>query len=211
MLSTGKLPYGAETEAQVHKRTTDFFTMLLRDVNHLRKSLATKVETNEESDESEECDECSLKSKSDSSITDGIRGISRSDPSSDRSKASLKDNKLSPDIRHRASSFPVSNLNRKSLSPVLLKDLCYNVDDPSKCDHTNRPVHVMLVSHGGIIRHFVSYFAKNFPSQFPVEKRKLLRQICPNTGVSEFAIFLSGQKVTCIDCMQLYDQTHLMQ
>ena len=205
MLSTGKLPYGAETETQVHKRTTDFFTTLLRDVHHLRNTLSKKLEANISTLEDEEqSEECNLKSKSDSSITNQIRVTSQSDPSSQRSN----DNDLSPDRKHRASSFPVSNL--KSLSPVLLKDLCYNVDDPSECDHTDKPVHVVLVSHGGIIRHFVSYFAKSFQSRFPIEKRKLLRQICPNTGVSEFAIFLDGQKVTNIDCLQLYDRTHLM-
>ena len=206
MLSSGKLPHGAETETQVQKRAVDFFNSLLRDVNHLKKSLRSKVERNDSSLQRQHSEK---PSKVD--LTGGLRKPSCSDPSSDKSnhlKDALNSNLSSPDRKHRPTSFPLAN-NKKILHPVLLKDLCHDINNPSDCDHTDRPVHVVVVSHGGILRHFVSYFAKNFQVQFPVDKRKLLRQFCPNTGVSEFVVHLEGQKVTNIDCLQLYDKSHL--
>ncbi len=204
MLSLGKLPHGAETEAQVQKRAVDFFTSLLRDVNDLRKSLYSKVKTNDLFLQEQNFQ---ITTPSKVSLNGEVQKCSHSDPTSDKSDQSklALDNSPSPDGKHRATSFPVTNQNKKS--PVLLKDLCH--DDSSDCDHTDRPIHVVAVSHGGVLRHLLSYFAKNFQSQFPVDKRKLLRQICPNTGVSEFMIHLEGWKVTNIDCLQLYNKSHL--
>ena len=187
----------------------DFFTKLLEDISDLRKSLQSTIDTSDSSLEEQEFEECDLHSKSDSCIGDGIRSVSHSDPSSDKSLRSKDDSLLPSDTKYRTSSYPVTTQNRKLLRPVLLKDLCFDLDNASDCDHTDKPIYVVVVSHGGIIRHFVSYFAKNFDSQFPVDKRKLLRQICPNTGVSEFAVMMNGRAVANIDCLKLYDRTHL--
>lgn len=187
ILRAGKIPHGAETEAQVQKRAVDFFATLLRDVSQLRKSReATKVEKNE--------------------LTSHENVRPQENNNSDPIAMKTNHNASLIDHRNRSDSGPLSNTKRSSLTPVLLKDLCYDAADT---DNSSWPIHVMVVSHGGILRHFVSYFAKNFQSRFPVDNRKLLKQICPNTGVTEFTITLVEQKVTHIECWQLYDKAHL--
>ena len=182
----------------------DFFNKLLRDVYQLRKSHQSKLKTHDLSLQ-EQVSQTDTPSMVD--LIGDLRKSSQSDPSSNQSKAGLDDDTFhSTDEKHRATSLPVIYTDKKVQLPVLLKDLCHNLDDSDLID---RPIHVAVVSHGGVLRHLVSYFAKNFQSQFPVDKRKLLRQICPNTGVSDFMVHLEGRKVTNINCLQLYDKSHL--
>ncbi|XP_028409111.1 fructose-2,6-bisphosphatase TIGAR-like [Dendronephthya gigantea] len=204
MLGANKLPRGAETEAQVQKRAVDFFAGLLKDVKHLRKTLTQQ--SNVDCSKSDDLSlENSQHSMGESSVNELRTG---SDPSSEKSHQFPQDNNESTEgIKPRTTSLPTSHRSKQLHSPVLLKDLCCN--DSAECDHTDKPIHIVVVSHGGILRHFMSYFSKNFSSQFPVDKKKLLRQICPNTGVSEFVILLEGDKVTNIECLQLYNKSHL--
>jgi hypothetical protein len=204
MLSLGKLPHGAEAESQVQKRVVDFFNKLLRDVNQLRTSHHSTLKTHNLPLKGQ------VSQTEDSSTAVDLNGeiickSSPSDPSCDQANSTVNEVSLhSSDRKQWATSFPVTNNYNKE--PVLLKDLCHDLDD---CSQMDRPIHVVVVSHGGVLRHLVSYFAKNFQSQFPVDKRKLLRQICPNTGVSDFMVHVQGQKVTNIDCLQLYNKSHL--
>lgn len=73
----------------------------------------------------------------------------------------------------------------------------------------NVAVHVLLVSHGGWIRSLVKYFAKDLPSQFPMEKHKLARQISPNTGLSAFKFTMNNEEIQNLECLQFYDKSHL--
>ena len=205
MLAANKLPQGAETEAQVQKRAVDFFAALLKDVIHLRKTSTppSDVDCCKGNDLSLENSQHIM---GESSVYGELR--TGSDPSSEKSHQFHLDNDIStPGIKPRATSLPVSHGGKQLHFPVLLKDL--SCDESREGDHTDKPIHIVIVSHGGILRHFMSYFSKNFSSQFPVDKRKLLRQICPNTGVSEFVIQLEGHKVTNIECLQLYNKSHL--
>lgn len=106
--------------------------------------------------------------------------------------------------------------------PLLWQKVEYSSDINNKCemphnscedraDQSKRIQNVLVVSHGGILHYFMEYFFNHFNCLFSMEKGKVFKQICPNTGVSVFMISLNANKICKVDCEILYDSSHLEQ
>lgn len=75
----------------------------------------------------------------------------------------------------------------------------------------NKP-YVLMVCHGGAIRQLFYYFIRNISSEFEGTKKRDVGKLCPNTGVSNFDIFVSREsgKAEFLKCNMLYDGSHLI-
>lgn len=229
MLARGTLPKGAETDCEVKTRAVDFFNNLLEDVNHInnahfREKISAKISqsiSNENVNcvhvsgtsckrcKSQHCEKDNTTSQQ--QLTD-IKSTKNTELN-DIKHGSYKNKHCSVYHLMTSSSTPLvkKKLSEKSVFPVLLKDLCLHKCEKLEDEQQEKSVqfHILVVSHSGILRHLITHFAQNFQSIFPIEKRKLLRQICPNTGLCELKVNMKANTVVDIDCTKLYDRSHL--
>ena len=78
-------------------------------------------------------------------------------------------------------------------------------------DDSNFPeidYHVMVVSHGGLIREFIRRLCELSPGT--LDKPTLLRSSAPNTGVSRFMVKIEEQTVSSITCLEVHNKDHLI-
>ncbi|XP_046841464.1 fructose-2,6-bisphosphatase TIGAR-like isoform X1 [Xenia sp. Carnegie-2017] len=229
MLARGTLPRGAETDYEVKTRAVDFFNNLLEDINHIknahfREKISAKI-SQSISNENVNCEHVS----GSSCTRCKSQHCEKDNTTSQQQLTDIKSTKNTElnDIKHgsyknkhcsgyqlmTSSSTPLvkKKLSEKSVFPVLLKDLCFHKCEKLEDEQQENTVqfHIVVVSHSGILRHLITHFAQNFQSIFPIEKRKLLRQICPNTGLCELEVNMKANTVVDIDCTKLYDRSHL--
>lgn len=65
--------------------------------------------------------------------------------------------------------------------------------------------HVLVVTHGGIVRALLEYFKMQLDCQLPGDASVTT----PNTGLSSFVVSLHGDKCSAIVCLLLHDEVHL--
>jgi broad specificity phosphatase PhoE len=69
--------------------------------------------------------------------------------------------------------------------------------------------HVLLVSHGGLIRCMLQQFVSKFGCDMQAHQQSYLR-VCPNTGVSRFIVRLDGiSRESTVSCQSLFNTDHL--
>jgi broad specificity phosphatase PhoE len=66
--------------------------------------------------------------------------------------------------------------------------------------------HVLVVSHGGVIREMMRYFRDELKCDF---KDKSPLTITPNTSVNQFKLFHNNIKLISVECLKLHDISHL--
>ena len=86
-----------------------------------------------------------------------------------------------------------SDVRKRSIE-FITKRLLPNVNDRE---------YILLVSHGGVIRELIGYFA-NYGKLDPKSAR-----IPPNTSVSEFNITFDSNEIVDVECVRLHDIEHL--
>ena len=67
---------------------------------------------------------------------------------------------------------------------------------------------VLLVSHGGLLKEFTSYFMQTLECKIPGGKR-LSMQISPNTGISKFIVTLTDGGLPRVTCSLFHHKEHL--
>lgn len=70
---------------------------------------------------------------------------------------------------------------------------------------------VLIVSHGGVIRQLLLYFADDLESEFPSGANRQLRFVSPNTGISKFKIVINEETKLpeFVKCICLHSTEHL--
>jgi broad specificity phosphatase PhoE len=89
------------------------------------------------------------------------------------------------------------------MSQNLPQDLCE--DFVQKARTLDRPLQVLVVSHGGVIKELMFHLASAGQCQMP-SGYKLMPG---NASISRVALKLRGKRVQEVTCASLYDVTHL--
>ena len=67
--------------------------------------------------------------------------------------------------------------------------------------------HVLIVSHGGVIREIIKYLKHSLKCEFPKGSAPTI--ITPNTSLNEFKIVYDNEKLISAECLKLHDIQHL--